>query len=77
MCIIYVRRGLNISCNNLCPILLLNSSQLNIITLHSKHKYSKDTDNVVTGTKLRKYLKVTDIVITGTTCVNIYMSRIL
>jgi len=26
MCIIYVRRGLNISFNNLCPILLLNLS---------------------------------------------------
>jgi hypothetical protein len=34
-------------------------------------KYSKDTDNVVTGPKLRKYLKVTDIVITGPTYVNI------
>ena len=35
------------------------------------HKYSKDTDNVVTGPKLRKYLKVTDIVITGPAYVNI------
>ena len=34
-------------------------------------KYSKDTDNVVTGPKLRKYLKVTDIVITGPAYVNI------
>ena len=34
MCIVRVRRGLNISCNNLCPILLLNLSQYNIITLH-------------------------------------------
>jgi len=32
MCIIYVRRELNISCNN-----LLNLSQTNIITLHT-HK---------------------------------------
>ena len=34
-------------------------------------KYSKETDNVITGPKLRKYLKVTDIVITGPTYVNI------
>jgi hypothetical protein len=40
-------------------------------------KYSKDTNNVVTGPRLRKYLKVTDIVITGPTYANIYMSRIL
>ena len=40
-------------------------------------KYSKDTNNVVTGPRLRKYLKVTDIVITGPIYANIYMSRIL
>ena len=40
-------------------------------------KYSKDTDNVVTGSKLRKYLKVTDIVVAGPTYANIYMLRIL
>jgi len=34
-------------------------------------RYSKDTDNVVTGPKLRKYLDVTDTVITGPTYVNI------
>ena len=34
MCIVHVRRGFNKSCNNLCPILLLNLSQLNSITLH-------------------------------------------
>jgi hypothetical protein len=27
MCIVHVRRGLNISCNNVCPILFLNLSQ--------------------------------------------------
>ena len=37
ICIIYLRRGLNISCNNSCLILLINLSQKNIITFRLYH----------------------------------------
>ena len=60
MCIVHVRRGFNKSCNNLCPILLPNLSQLNSITLHYIRLYGYMDTNTTNKEKRDEIIKTFD-----------------